>query len=323
MEKDFQIESYKRKEAKLKKSGNSFLIKFLIIFFVGYGIFFTSSIWLGKDYEGVEITPIGTTININNRNVTVVSWQYSKKQELMEAIIELENLSIDGIDKYLWDVRGKGVVYKTKIIEEGEGYYVLRVYDVKEDWAEVSLNIDLKESDKKKNKDFELIKIYTNDKEVRSVSYITRKGMKGYRKEALNAKIEYVNKKIAKNRSSKESLLKKIEEADRKLTEFSAKLDTQTEKEKEETVSSIDNIKSEKDELKEKVKACDTSFAELNEKVRLIREKIAELDGAAPQAQPGQNPRQTSPSKHSVKETIKKEKQKGIPKPSKVKERKK
>jgi len=299
MAKNFQIENYKMKEKKLRKSGNGFLIKFLIIFFVGYGLFFTSSIWLGKDYEGVSVTPIGTTVNMNNRNVTVDAWQYSKKQQLMEVIIELENLSIDGIDKYLWDVRGKGVIYKTKIIEEGDGYYVLRVYDVKEDWAEVSLNIDLKESDKKKNKDFELIKMYTNDKHVKNVSYIPRKDLKGYKKTALNSKIEFVNGKIAKNRSSKDAFLKKIEEADRKIEELSNKLDAQTEKEKEETVSSIDNIKSEKEELKEKVKACDTSFAELNEKVRLLHEKIAEIDGAAPQSF-SQSPHQIT-NKNTVK----------------------
>jgi len=275
----FREESYKRKEEKLKKSSNRFLVRFLIIFIVGYSLFFSSKVWLPRTYEGVSVTPIGTTISANERNITINSWRYSDSQEMMEVILEIENLSIDGISEYKYQAFDKDKEYEVKKVRGGNGFYVLRIYKVKNSWTELALRIDIRPDDKSKNGDFEKIKIYTNDKIVSKVSDLTLKSLKEYKEESYTQQIKTLEKRMAKNRTKKEKYEYSIKTANEKIKELEGKSKYQTQKEQTETAENIGAINQEKKNLEEKVTELEGEYKELKEKIKFIRKSLDELNG--------------------------------------------
>lgn len=275
----FREESYKRKEEKLKKSSNRFLVRFLIIFIVGYSLFFSSKVWLPRTYEGVSVTPIGTTISANERNITINSWRYSDSQEMMEVILEIENLSIDGISEYKYQAFDKDKEYEVEKVRGGNGFYVLRIYKVKNSWTELALRIDIRPDDKSKNGDFEKIKIYTNDKIVSKVSELTLKSLKEYKEESYTQQIKTLEKRMAKNRTKKEKYEYSIKTANEKIKELEGKSKYQTQKEQTETVENIGAINQEKKNLEEKVTELEGEYKELKEKIKFIRKSLDELNG--------------------------------------------
>lgn len=280
MDKSFKEENYKRKKKKINKDNNTFLIKFILIFVIGYLFFFTSKVWLPKAYEGVEITPIGTTIELNNRNITVDSWEYAAKDEKMEIIVEIDNFSIDGIKDYIWSIKGKGVKYKSSIVKSDGKFYVLEVYDVKKDWTEVSLNIDIKEKDKKKVKDeFTPVKIYTNDKVVKNVADSHILSLKEYKIKAYKNKILITKDKIRKNEQFKDKCERGITEASGKIAEIKKDLQAQTEDEQNESKTAIENLENEKEGLKDKIIEGEKENKKLEEKIKYIQGKIDKLNG--------------------------------------------
>lgn len=275
----FREESYKRKEEKLKKSSNRFLVRFLIIFIVGYSLFFSSKVWLPRTYEGVSVTPIGTTISANERNITINSWRYSDSQEMMEVILEIENLSIDGISEYKYQAFDKDKEYEVEKVRGGNGFYVLRIYKVKNSWTELALRIDIRPDDKSKNGDFEKIKIYTNDKIVSKVSELTLKSLKEYKEESYTQQIKTLEKRMAKNRTKKEKYEYSIKTANEKIKELEGKSKYQTQKEQTETAENIGAINQEKKNLEEKVTELEGEYKELKEKIKFIRKSLDELNG--------------------------------------------
>lgn len=275
----FREESYKRKEEKLKKSSNRFLVRFLIIFIVGYSLFFSSKVWLPRTYEGVSVTPIGTTISANERNITINSWRYSDSQEMMEVILEIENLSIDGISEYKYQAFDKDKEYEVEKVRGGNGFYVLRIYKVKNSWTELALRIDIRPDDKSKNGDFEKIKIYTNDKIVSKVSDLTLKSLKEYKEESYTQQIKTLEKRMAKNRTKKEKYEYSIKTANEKIKELEGKSKYQTQKEQTETAENIGTINQEKKNLEEKVTELEGEYKELKEKIKFIRKSLDELNG--------------------------------------------
>ena len=74
------------RNAKIKRSGNRLLVSIFILFIGGYFFFFTSNAWMPPAYEDIQVTKIGSTVEENDRRVTLLSWtwdQETAKQERM------------------------------------------------------------------------------------------------------------------------------------------------------------------------------------------------------------------------------------------------
>ena len=122
---DWRIKASQARQMRLMKRSNTFLYSFMIIFVFGYLFFFTSSLWMPATYTGVDITPIGKTVNAGERAITVDAWNYCPEQKKMEIMIEIENNSIDGIDRYDWKVRTREGVLEVKAVLEATDFVVL------------------------------------------------------------------------------------------------------------------------------------------------------------------------------------------------------
>ena len=92
----------RKKAMKIKNHKNKKLLLFIIIFIGGYFFFFTSNLWYPDDSNSVKATAIFSPKNWNSRDITLLSWDYSESQQMMEVKIEINNTALDGTDQYLY-----------------------------------------------------------------------------------------------------------------------------------------------------------------------------------------------------------------------------
>jgi len=196
MDKSFKEESFKSRNKKLKKASDRFLYTFLIVFLAGYTLFFTSNLWLPNAYLGVEVAPIGETISKNDRNVTIDEWTSSKEQRMMEVVVEIDDLSIDAVNNYVWLIKTKDGPLETKVVASDKQFVVLHALNVPKDWVEASLTMDIQKEDKDKVDSWSPIVIYTNDKIVSEVPSIKEKELKDYKVAAYEKRIAVTKEKI-------------------------------------------------------------------------------------------------------------------------------
>ena len=158
MENARELELIEKRE-KLERTGNRILKGFLIIFFLGYAVFFTSRLWLPTPYEGVAITPIGKSVTVEDRTLTIDSWKYSKEQREMEIIVEVNKTSLDSVNTYNWSVATATGKLDTKAVHESKDIVVLKVTNVPRRWTELALNMSLKQEDMNKGLEFSSLSI--------------------------------------------------------------------------------------------------------------------------------------------------------------------
>lgn len=265
----YKEESFNQKNQKLKRSGNRLLTGFLLVFFLGYFFFFTSKIWMPAPYEGVEVTPFGTAIEGNDRTVTIDNWTYSKEDKKMEVIISIENMSIDGIESYKWNIKSASANFPVKLIIETDKLVVLQISDVPRRWTELALTMNVKDKDINKVERFDEIKIYTNDKLVKKVSHIRKKSLKEYEKEATQSRIESYQEQLRDKQSEQRKAKIERDTTIEKMKDLKEEMDFQTELEQQDTQDKINTFMNEKDSLDNKINENEKIIQDLKEKITI------------------------------------------------------
>lgn len=255
------------------KSGNSLLYGFLVFFILGYGIFFSSKLWLKAPYEDVPITPIGKTITEEDRSVTINSWKYSREEKKMEIMATIENLALDNIETYKWSVKTASSTLNTNVIMEGNELVVIEVTDVPNNWAEAALYMELKDRDKNKNTDFKLLKMYTNEANVKAVKEIKRKSVAGYKKDLIFAKIDGYKAQLKSMEKTKIEIMTAIKLADKKISDLTDEMKYQTRSEQMKTGEKISALAAEKESLLDNLNNKKAEIKETKKKIK-IQESI-------------------------------------------------
>lgn len=276
-ENELKEANYKSKRKALNRSTNRFLYTFLAVFIGGYLIFFTSSLWLPNTYVGVDVTPIGETVTVGDRNVTVDAWTFSKEQKLMEVMIEIENNSIDGIDQYEWTAKTKDGKLPLTVIAADPAFVALHISDVPRDWTEVSLVMQLPRPVGRASKEFEPVQIYVNDKMIPAVSEITAKNLTTYKQQAYQSKIDAFKEQIRLLQRQVRETGHSIREADAKIDEIQSKMEYQTEREKEESNALIDELLAKKENLTREKEEKETEIKELQERIILQKQLLDQV----------------------------------------------
>ncbi len=278
MKKKLKEQIYKNKIRINRKKTNRHLIIFLIIFICGYTLFFTSNLWLKIEPKPRYSYTLGTQINKNDRNMSIVDFIYSKDLEMMEIIIEIENLSLDDIDHYKWKVRIDGSFYDTKVVVDDEDFVVLRVDDVDE-FKEVMLRLELKEEDKDDDIDFNKVRFYLNKNEIKRVETIKKEKTKNdYLKQSIRAKI-YNNKKNIKLLESENIEIKKlILKAEDKIKKLNHKLKYEAPSEQIETQKSIDKLLFEREKMYRDIDINDEKINALKENINFQKGVLDKWD---------------------------------------------
>lgn len=270
MEHAMTDEILNEKNSKIKKSHNKLLIGVFILFVFSYFIFFTSNQWMPPAKKDINITPIGSTIEGNNRKITLVAWDYCRNKNEMEIILDMQNLSTDGINNYKFTIvdRNKGIMKCESIIQE-EDFFVLHVPDVPRKFSEVSLRIN----DIRDDSDFATMKIYSSIDNVNNVNEIETLSLNEYQIKSCDKKIEITSKEIEKNLSKIKAENQIIKNGNEQIAKIKGAEKYQTTQEKIESLESINKLDIEIKNSEAKIQDYEDEILALNEKIEMEKAK--------------------------------------------------
>jgi len=186
-------EIYDQRRKKLKRRNKRYFQRIMIALIAFYSIFFTSNIWLRSDYSNIDITPIGNVVTGNNREVTLISWNYCSDDKKMEILLGISNTSYDGNDTYTWTAedRATGSLTVNPIIQT-RNFVVLQLVNLPSRISVISLRMDNPDI-----KEFETLRIYGDPKRnITSVSSIQEKTENEYHVQQLQSEINIVTQNI-------------------------------------------------------------------------------------------------------------------------------
>ncbi len=140
-----------------KNFKNSLIVLFIVVSFVGYIVFFASPFYM-VNVGDLKYTDFSKIVSMENRDIQILNWTYSKQQKRMEVEIQVDNKSFDGRDTYNFSVMFRPsdkAVKITKILEEAN-YIVLQIDGIPKSFKEISLRMEVE------NTPTEQIRLYSN-----------------------------------------------------------------------------------------------------------------------------------------------------------------
>jgi regulator of replication initiation timing len=144
---------------------------FLLLFSILLAVFLTSKIWLPSDVS-IQNTAIGTTLTTESVGVRLQSWQYNPSTHFMEAAFTYQNsdnlqnikfIPIAHVDT------NKALSLSVTVPYEHNGYLVIQIQNVPQNWNVVSLWIDSQQE--------QTVDLTQNDSGVESPSSDTKATM--------------------------------------------------------------------------------------------------------------------------------------------------
>lgn len=248
-----------------------FFAMIFIFFFGGYAFFLTSTWWMPPNDQGRVKTELNQELNwLDKRKVTLIRWDYSENQRLMEIEMEINNLSFDGVNTYKYAAveRNKGNLQVKTILEEPD-WIILQLTDVPKKFSDIAVQITNPD-----NGDF--FSVYTNMQEVDRVEQISEKDRNGYLQLKYEHQIqayEEKNKSLQKSAIEEEKAIKEITEEKNNLEK---KAEYQTERQKQETANAILDAESKIQESKNKITEYKEEAQENQNRIEILRKQKEE-----------------------------------------------
>ena len=268
---------YDQRRRKLKKRNKRYFQRIMIALIAFYAICLTSKMWMKNNYKNIDITPIGSVVSQNNREVTLISWSYCRDERKMEVLLGISNTAYDGNDTYEWSAEDKdaGSLKVTPIIEE-RNFVVLQLTDLPSRITVISLRMD-----QSKIQDFETIRLYAaSDRNMKSFADIKVKSKEEYQIQQIQSEIELANlsisdleEEIRKNKSTIRNLNTAINDAE-------SDLQYQTSSEMESTNQKISTLRSQKKNANEAIDTAKKKIQELNEKIENLNKEIDSISSS-------------------------------------------
>ena len=243
---------------------NAKYITFVLVFFIVNMFFLTSKTWYTYSTNQYYRTKLGQSIETPfARNFSIVSWDYSLQQKLMEVQLEVEATEINGLNSYNYVcVDRKLNTYEVKKIIESDTYIVLHILNIPGNWTELSLQIYQDDVNKK-------CKLYTNCRDIDKVDYIESKTLEEYYIARIDVLIDNYQTKIKDIRNN-------IERENININNYAVLIKSYTEQlayvntsKKEELQTKIDDFNAEIELSKSKI---ETLTEELDNTFKSIKE---------------------------------------------------
>lgn len=230
------------KNYKLKKNINPTLKIACICVVVFLGIMWTSFLWLPQNKEEFQVTQLNVPMeeSTTNRVLTMIRWDYSEYDELMEIQFKIENNNFDGKDAYVWSAvdRYQGSLSVDKIYEDTE-ILVVQIKNVPSNWSIISLRMTLQGH----NPDTEfMFKMYGDDTNVAKVNSLKTLDKNGYYILDIQNSIALYEMKIEDLKAENIECQAKIKEISKSIEGRMEKLQYMTEKEKDVALEEINSL---------------------------------------------------------------------------------
>lgn len=267
-------EIYDQRRKKLKRRNKRYFQRIMIALIAFYSIFFTSNIWLRSDYSNIDITPIGNVVTGNNREVTLISWNYCSDDKKMEILLGISNTSYDGNDTYAWTAedRATGSLTVNPIIQT-RNFVVLQLVNLPSRISVISLRMDNPDI-----KEFETLRIYGDPKRnITSVSSIQEKTENEYHVQQLQSEINIVTQNIENLQEEINTNQEKIQNLNYAIKEAENDLQYQTTSEIESTNQKISSLRSQKKGLADIIDNNKSKIQELQQKIENLNQEIKNI----------------------------------------------
>lgn len=267
-------EIYDQRRKKLKRRNKRYFQRIMIALIAFYSIFFTSNIWLRSDYSNIDITPIGNVVTGNNREVTLISWNYCSDDKKMEILLGISNTSYDGNDTYTWTAedRATGSLTVNPIIQT-RNFVVLQLVNLPSRISVISLRMDNPDI-----KEFETLRIYGDPKRnITSVSSIQEKTENEYHVQQLQSEINIVTQNIENLQEEINTNQEKIQNLNYAIKETENDLQYQTTSEIESTNQKISSLRSQKKGLADIIDNNKSKIQELQQKIENLNQEIKDI----------------------------------------------
>lgn len=267
-------EIYDQRRKKLKRRNKRYFQRIMIALIAFYSIFFTSNIWLRSDYSNIDITPIGNVVTGNNREVTLISWNYCSDDKKMEILLGISNTSYDGNDTYTWTAedRATGSLTVNPIIQT-RNFVVLQLVNLPSRISVISLRMDNPDI-----KEFETLRIYGDPKRnITSVSSIQEKTENEYHVQQLQSEINIVTQNIENLQEEINTNQEKIQNLNYAIKEVENDLQYQTTSEIESTNQKISSLRSQKKGLADIIDNNKSKIQELQQKIENLNQEIKDI----------------------------------------------
>lgn len=265
------IDEYKVK--KIKSSISFILVVFLFI--GGYTFFFTSRYWMPVGSDAERLTKLNV-VNAwdDDREVTIIRWDYCEKSSSMEVELDIKNLSFDGNNTYdfsaVESINGK---MKVETVLEEADWVIIRLTELPKRWSEISLRIDKQEPDE----DDTTLKVYTNVNDVNRVEQIIDKDINGYRKGRFEMQLAAYQKQISDVENEIQSKTEYIEEIQGEIARLETEKQYQTEEQKAETDKLIADANSRMASEQEAIVKLQDEIVEVNERIAMLQRQMEEV----------------------------------------------
>lgn len=257
------------------KSMQIFLKAFLTVFVVGYCFFLSSSFWFPTQ-DLVSASGIGETFTWEERSFTLLSWEYSESQRMMEIWIDVNNTSKDLTNEYAASAleRTKGM-QDTEFLINSEDFLVIRINNVDRNWAEISLRISIMKED---DSSTDYLKLYTNKREISRTEIIPDRTENEYYLEKIRGNIQLLEKEIDEIEGSVSENKEQIEKYGIRIAELEGEKEYQTEAEAAETDSLIAQIRNDVASLQSANESCNEEIVEYRERIEKLEEAMKEYE---------------------------------------------
>lgn len=238
-----EFTSAKLAKLRNKNRNRGLMLSFMLIILL-YVFFFMSPVIFRTPSES-EYSPIGSKETLGEgREISVESWKYSKKQSLMEVLIDIENNAYDGKDFYDYTAyvnfqeasKGKEQL-AVEIKLQQINYVVLWIHEVPEDFNSCAVTVYMKD------KSDDSASLYTNSKKVETVNKLSNKSEAEYQIEKIERNIAKLNKSISSNNKRIRSLRKEITTINSHITEAQNNKSYQTKNEQQKTDDIIEDYR--------------------------------------------------------------------------------
>ena len=276
-EKKTEFTSEKLYKMRTKNRNRGMMISFFLIILC-YVFFFMSPV-IFKTPSELEYSPIGSKEYLSEgREISIESWKYSKSQELMEVLIDIDNDAVDGKDFYDYSAyvnfleasKGKEQL-PVEIKLQQINYVVLWLHDVPEDFNSCSVTVHMKGgSDQSAS-------LYTNHKKVANVKKLRNKSEIDYQVEKIERNISKLNNRIKKNNKDINNLRKEIKTINVHIAEEQENMTYQTKKEQLQTEDTIEDYRTQISDRENQIGTLRKENASLNSKISEYNKLIGSL----------------------------------------------
>ena len=254
-----------------KRKGNFALFGLLTILIAGYMFFFSSTVWMPTNLSAQLQTPLNENVQWGDRTLQLIRWDYCEAEQIMEVEINIENNSYDGKNHYRYSAvdRSNEQLTVDTIIEDSN-WIILRINNVKEEFGEVSLRLDMPE-----NTD-NTLKLYTNVNAVNRVAELKKRDRRGYQRLSLKRKAEAYEKEIQSLEKKKQLLAEKNERMRDEVIRLQNDLFYQTEEQREEQENKINDINSGINTNLDDIQSYEKQIEEKRERIELIEKQMSQ-----------------------------------------------